>query len=174
MFTRYLTCTVLIAGLISGCSMDSIGVRADRPAPPREVAADDLAKARAALANGHPEESIGLYEGVLTHVEPGAPGREEALYGLALASLSVNGKAHSPDKAKKALALLLRESPESGRRAEASALLTVVDELRRERSQVTSLKRSLATREKELEAVRGELQSKEEALDNLRKALLKR
>jgi hypothetical protein len=175
MTLKYLTCGALAVALVSGCSIDAVGIKGGSLAPSGQATRDRdrLNPARAALAEGRAEDSIRLYEAFLAAPKTNDASRVDALYGLALARLAAKGKAHSTEKARQALSQLIKESPHSQRAAEATALLAVMDELRRERGQVASLKKSLAAREQALEAARSDLQTKEEALENLRKALLK-
>jgi hypothetical protein len=156
--------------LLAGCGADSMLQRkmglTEAPAVENRVE-----QARAALQAGQVQQSIQTYEEL---VAAGGAQREEALYGLALARLQAGSGARSPAKARDALATLVKEYPQSPHRVEADILIGLIDSAGREGGQAAALKKSLAEKDRELASVREELEKKEEALDNLRKALLKR
>ncbi len=165
----------LVSVVLAGCDLASLPLKGGGSAAPATASGGDtLAQARAQLAAGDASDSIHLYEVALEDVAAGSPQRSEALYGLALARVSAKGKARNLDKARQSLQTLLKEDPAYARRVEASALLGVLDDVQRERSQSAAAKRALGEKDAELAAAKTELASKERALVNLRKALLTR
>jgi hypothetical protein len=155
--------------LLAGCGVDSMLQRKLNlldATPPSTVE-----RADALLQADRPAQSIPLYEQVIA---AGGPERGQALYGLALARLHAGSELGDEQKARTALETLVREYPEHEHRLEASVLIELIDATARERERVAAREKALSGTERELEKVRAELGKKEEALENLRKALMDR
>ncbi len=163
----------LVCSLLAACEMASLPLRSGGTPASGAVSGgkSGLALAREELATGEVGDSIRLYETTLGTTKAGSPERSEALYGLALARISATGKVRNLDRARQHLQTLLKEDPAYARRVEASALVSLIDDLQRERAQSAAAKHALGQKETELSAAEAELKSKQKALANLRRAL---
>ena len=164
----------LVSILLAGCDLASLPLRSGGGTPESTAVTSGtsaLAQAREELAAGELGDSIRLYQAALGSAQPGSTERSEALYGLALARISATGKVRDLDRARQHLQTLLKEDPAYARRVEASVLVSLLDDLQRERSRSAAAKRALSQKESELSSAQEQLQSKEKALANLRRAL---
>ncbi len=135
----------------------------------------DLKQADKQWKAGKVDSALELYEGILAGTGPGAKERANALYAVALASLSPDTARHDPERARTLLAELDGSFPRHPRRLEIQALAGLAEAQNATAEKARNLEQQLAAEHAALESQQleasGANESLETQLEELRKKL---